>query len=294
MAAKKDNGTQTKAPIEKTKVPKVAVSNLESNSQVNPQVKPVTPAQINKQIANNAATKLNKPASKESAKPKQKTRNQQNPQNNLSTTKPVAQEKKDIKAQINSLFSWAISPISNLKREKPQKPVLKVKVADIAKKTELKIKPMTKVSDSAKTAKSKDTNSKKVESQIKVTSTKSKRMLARITVYWAYGSGTDHWSAKKQSSTGTKLQCGEHAAVDPKVIPYGSKLEVQKNGQDLLVKAVDTGSAVKKRKAAIAMAKNQEQRKAPVIDLFFEKKSDALHYAKSNPPYQWVDVHLPN
>jgi 3D (Asp-Asp-Asp) domain-containing protein len=118
-----------------------------------------------------------------------------------------------------------------------------------------------------------------------------KKMLARVTVYWAHGSGTDKWSAKKQSSTGTRLECGQHAAVDPKVIPYGSKLEVQKYGREVVVKAVDTGSAVKKRKAAIAMAKNDQQKKAPVIDLFFEKKSDALHYAKNNPPYQWVEVH---
>ena len=118
-----------------------------------------------------------------------------------------------------------------------------------------------------------------------------KKMLARVTVYWAYGSGTDKWSAKKQSSTGTRLECGQHAAVDPKVIPYGSKLEVQKYGKEVVVKAVDTGSAVKKRKAAIAMARNEQQRKAPVIDLFFEKKSDALHYAKNNPAYQWVEVH---
>lgn len=118
-----------------------------------------------------------------------------------------------------------------------------------------------------------------------------KKMLARVTVYWAYGSGTDKWSAKKQSSTGTRLECGQHAAVDPKVIPYGSKLEVQKYGKEVVVKAVDTGSAVKKRKAAIAMAKNEQQRKAPVIDLFFERKSDALHYAKNNPAYQWVEVH---
>jgi hypothetical protein len=48
---------------------------------------------------------------------------------------------------------------------------------------------------------------------------------------------------------------------------------------------------LKKRKAAIAMARNEQQRKAPVIDLFFEKKSDALHYAKNNPAYQWVEVH---
>lgn len=120
-----------------------------------------------------------------------------------------------------------------------------------------------------------------------------KRILARVTVYWAYGSGTDAWSAKRQSSTGARLECGQHAAVDPKVIPYGSKLKLQKNGRPILVKAVDTGGAVKQRKAAIAMAKTPSQRKAPVVDLFFAHKSDALAYANSHPAYQWVDVQLP-
>lgn len=120
-----------------------------------------------------------------------------------------------------------------------------------------------------------------------------KRILARVTVYWAYGKGTDAWSAKRQSSTGARLECGQHAAVDPKVIPYGSKLKLQKNGRPILVKAVDTGGAVKQRKAAIAMAKTPSQRKAPVVDLFFAHKSDALAYANSHPAYQWVDVQLP-
>lgn len=119
------------------------------------------------------------------------------------------------------------------------------------------------------------------------------KFLARITVYWAKGGGTDKWSAKNISSTGTKLQCGVHAAVDPKVIPYGSKVKLTKGNKEVLVKAVDTGSHVKKRKAAIAMGRTPLEKKAPVVDLFFQNKSDALTYAKNNPHFQWVKVYPP-
>jgi 3D (Asp-Asp-Asp) domain-containing protein len=189
---------------------------------------------------------------------------------------------KKAESKFSSLIAWISSPLSNLK-DRQQKPVLK------AQKTNPNPEINQKTKATSLVAKNKNN---KVTSHQK-SNGKTKKMLARVTVYWAYGSGTDKWSAKKQSSTGTKLECGKHIAVDPKVIPYGSKVELQKNGQEVLVKAVDTGSAVKKRKAAIAMAKTDEERKAPVIDLFFEKKSDALNYAKSNPHYQWVDVHIP-
>jgi 3D (Asp-Asp-Asp) domain-containing protein len=200
--------------------------------------------------------------------------------NNVATTfAPI----KSTLSSLSSLVSW-VPNISKIKltQDKPkepnQKPVLKIKEP----KQE---HSLTKLKDKE--------NLKKKASKHPDEIYTTKKILARVTVYWAYGSGTDHWSAKKQSSTGTRLECGKHAAVDPKVIPYGSKMEVQKNGAEVLVKAVDTGSAVKARKAAIAMAKNEEQKKAPVIDLFFERKSDALNYAKTNPAYQWVDVHVP-
>jgi len=119
------------------------------------------------------------------------------------------------------------------------------------------------------------------------------RVLARITVYWAKGGGTDSWSAKNLSSTGARLQCGAHAAVDPKVIPYGSKVQLKRDQKEVLVKAVDTGSAVKARKAAIAMGKTPLEKQAPVVDLFFQNRSAALNYAKNNPAFQWVKVFPP-
>ena len=72
-------------------------------------------------------------------------------------------------------------------------------------------------------------------------------LLARITVYWARGGGgTDRYTRQHKSSTGLRLQQG-HCAVDPKKIPYGSQV-VLPDGTSL--SAVDTGSAVRNRKAA--------------------------------------------
>lgn len=103
---------------------------------------------------------------------------------------------------------------------------------------------------------------------------------ARVTVYWRQGSGTDAWTAKGQSSTGAELRHGV-CAVDPKVIPYGSRVLVC--GMELV--AADTGSAVVKRTASKKMG-----RKSPVIDIFFEKKEDAIRFAESHPHFVMVCV----
>jgi len=63
-------------------------------------------------------------------------------------------------------------------------------------------------------------------------------ILARVTSYWA-GEGP------KYASTGRRL-CAGHCAVDPKRIPFGSKVVFP----DRACTAVDTGPAVISRKAA--------------------------------------------
>src|SRR5258708_29230003 len=63
-------------------------------------------------------------------------------------------------------------------------------------------------------------------------------ILARVTSYWA-GEGSSF------ASTGRRLHSG-HCAVDPKRIPYGSKVVFP----DRACTAVDTGPAVISRKAA--------------------------------------------
>jgi len=116
-------------------------------------------------------------------------------------------------------------------------------------------------------------------------------LLARITVYWARGGGgTDRYTRQHKSSTGLRLQQG-HCAVDPKKIPYGSHV-VLPDGTSL--SAVDTGSAVRNRKAARRLGRTNYERNAIVIDKFFETKRQALAWANSNPPFLNVKVVPPN
>jgi 3D (Asp-Asp-Asp) domain-containing protein len=116
-------------------------------------------------------------------------------------------------------------------------------------------------------------------------------LLARVTVYWAHGGrGADRYSRQHKSSTGTRLRTG-HCAVDPRKIPYGSQV-VLPDGTKLA--AVDTGSAVRNRKAARRAGRNLDERNAIVIDKFFETKRQALAWANSNPPFVSVKVIPPN
>src|SRR5881409_2456206 len=88
-------------------------------------------------------------------------------------------------------------------------------------------------------------------------------VLARVTSYWA-GEGPKH------ASTGRRLRAG-HCAVDPKKIPYGSKVLFP----DGPCVAVDTGPAVIDRKAARLSGRNRCERGALVVDRFFETKAAA-------------------
>jgi 3D (Asp-Asp-Asp) domain-containing protein len=116
-------------------------------------------------------------------------------------------------------------------------------------------------------------------------------LLARVTVYWAHGGrGADRYTRQHKSATGMRLHVG-HCAVDPKKIPYGSRV-VLPDGTTLA--AVDTGSAVRNRKAARHAGRNLDERNAIVIDKFFETKGQALAWANSNPPFVNVKVIPPN
>ena len=82
-----------------------------------------------------------------------------------------------------------------------------------------------------------------------------KKIKVRITGYWP---GEDEWSSRYQSSTGTRLRAGRHCAVDPDIIPLGRKIRLIGTAWEW--KAVDTGSAVKSKKAS--------RGKLPVVDVF--------------------------
>src|SRR5258708_3820061 len=107
--------------------------------------------------------------------------------------------------------------------------------------------------------------------------------LARITVYW-HGEG----SREHASWNGARLRDG-HCAVDPKKIPYGSKIVFR----DALCVAVDSGPDVVNRKAARLCARNAAERNAIVIDRFFDTKQKALAWAKAHPHFMTVRILTP-
>lgn len=115
-------------------------------------------------------------------------------------------------------------------------------------------------------------------------------VLARVTVYWASGGqGSDRWTRRHICSTGTRLRVG-HCAVDPRRIPYGSKVTLP----DGTLLAVDTGSAVRSRKAARRAGRNALEKNALVIDRFFETKQQALSWARRNPYFMLVRISPPD
>ena len=115
-------------------------------------------------------------------------------------------------------------------------------------------------------------------------------LLTRVTVYWASGGGgSDANTRAHKSATGARLRAG-HCAVDPKKIPYGSKVVFP----DATCVAVDTGRDVINRKAARRAGRTGTERNALVIDRFFETKSQALGWAKANPHFMTVRVVPPN
>jgi 3D (Asp-Asp-Asp) domain-containing protein len=103
-------------------------------------------------------------------------------------------------------------------------------------------------------------------------------ILARVTCYWA---GEGH----RYASTGQRLRAG-HCAVDPKRIPYGSKVIFP----DRTCTAVDTGLAVVSRKAARLCGRTGSQLKAIVVDRFFETKREAMAWTNAHPQFMTLQI----
>jgi len=108
-------------------------------------------------------------------------------------------------------------------------------------------------------------------------------VLARVTIYWR-GEG----SGEHASWNGARLREG-HCAVDPKKIPYGSKVVFP----DATCVAVDSGPAVVNRKAARSCGQTTAERNAIVIDRFFDTKQKALAWAKGHPHFMTVRILTP-
>ena len=108
-------------------------------------------------------------------------------------------------------------------------------------------------------------------------------VLARVTSYWA-----DEGASGRYASTGARLRPG-HCAVDPKRIPYGSKVVFP----DRACTAVDTGSAVVSRKAARLCGRTASQLKAIVVDRFFETRREAIAWTNAHPEFMTLRVVSP-
>ena len=108
-------------------------------------------------------------------------------------------------------------------------------------------------------------------------------VLARITVYW-HGEG----SGEHAAWNGMRLH-ERHCAVDPKRIPYGSKVVFP----DAACVVVDSGPAVVNRKAARSCGQTTAERNAIVIDRFFDTKQKALAWAKAHPRFMTVRILTP-
>jgi 3D (Asp-Asp-Asp) domain-containing protein len=147
-------------------------------------------------------------------------------------------------------------------------------------KKELKAMPGAQEQIAAKTIVIKNDGINYQNAFIPRTDSKELKVLTvRLTVYWARGPGTDADSRRMRSSTGYTLKQGDSIAVDPRIIPYNKEVIIPNVG---LVKAVDTGTAVKGKVASNG--------KLPVIDVFFVNKSDALEFANRNPKVVKVAV----
>jgi len=110
--------------------------------------------------------------------------------------------------------------------------------------------------------------------------TAKKEIKVRLTAYWAKGSGTDSWSARRQSSTGATLKPNKSVAVDPRIIPYFSKLYIPNLGFRF---AHDTGTDVIRKKASHG--------KYPVVDIFFMTEKEAMRFVNNNPKVVKVAVY---
>ena len=90
----------------------------------------------------------------------------------------------------------------------------------------------------------------------------------------------------------TRVPADDYApdiAVDPKRIPYGSKVVFP----DRACTAVDTGPAVISRKAARLCGQTASQLKAIVVDRFFETKQEAMAWTSAHPHFMTLQIVRP-
>ena len=105
----------------------------------------------------------------------------------------------------------------------------------------------------------------------------------------AFIASTQREGSRKSAAWNGGRLSDDHCAVDPRKIPYGSKVLFG----DAECVAVDTGPDVVKRKAARSLGQTSAERNAIVVDHFFETKEKALGWARAHPEFMIVQVHTP-
>ena len=110
--------------------------------------------------------------------------------------------------------------------------------------------------------------------------TPKKEIKVRLTAYWAKGSDTDRDTARRKSSTGATLKPNRSVAVDPRIIPYFSKVYIPNLGFRV---AHDTGTDVVRKKASGG--------KYPIIDIFFMTEKEAMRFVNNNPKVVKVAIY---
>lgn len=113
----------------------------------------------------------------------------------------------------------------------------------------------------------------------------SKKITVRVTAYWRFGGKTDKWTRRGQSTSGAPLMDGVSAATDPKIIPFGSVIDLPELKKTLV--SVDTGTDVKKRTASRRTGRNE-----PVIDIFFSQKSAADEFNRQYKDSLITDAYI--
>lgn len=105
------------------------------------------------------------------------------------------------------------------------------------------------------------------------------KYLARVTYYWPGNGG----QVGNITSTGKPAICGKSVAVDPRIIPYGSVVEIPEMGKTF--EAKDTGGAVRNRTASKRLGKDNI-----VIDVFCANRAVAQRRIRKYPMFMKVYV----
>jgi 3D (Asp-Asp-Asp) domain-containing protein len=103
-----------------------------------------------------------------------------------------------------------------------------------------------------------------------------RKLRVRLTFY---SGQTDQWGSRVAWPQVRRAAKGRTAAADPKLIPYGTWIQVPGFGK---LRVEDTGTAVKSRKASGG--------KHPVIDVYVGTESEVWRFAKSTPEYVTITV----